>query len=178
MSENIRRLRNLPRSDWGKSVAHAGLGLTIFGISAITAWEVEDIRVAKPGDRFEVGGYEFLFHGVTKDNGANYSIDRGSITAFKDGAEVANLQPEKRFYPVQQMPTTEAAIDQSLTRDLYVALGDQQDGGWAVRTYVKPFANWIWIGSIVMALGGLLSLTDRRYRVAAGVRKMQAVPAE
>ncbi len=176
--ENLRRLRNLPRSDWGKSVAHAGLGLTIFGISAITAWEVEDIRVANAGDRFEVGGYEFVFHGVTKDNGANYSVDRGAITAFKDGREVANLQPEKRFYPVQQMPTTEAAIDQSLTRDLYVALGDQQNGGWAVRTYVKPFANWIWIGSIVMALGGLLSLTDRRYRVAAGVRKMQAVPAE
>ncbi|KAB7615675.1 heme lyase CcmF/NrfE family subunit [Amylibacter sp. SFDW26] len=178
IAENLRRLRNLPRSDWGKSVAHAGLGLTIFGISAITAWEVEDIRVAKAGDRFEVGGYEFLFHGVTKDNGANYSVDRGAITAFKDGAKVATLQPEKRFYPVQQMPTTEAAIDQSLTRDLYVALGDQQNGGWAVRTYVKPFANWIWIGSIVMALGGLLSLTDRRYRVAAGVRKMQAVPAE
>jgi len=178
LSENLRRLRNLPRSDWGKSVAHAGLGLTIFGIAAITAWEVEDIRVAQTGDRFEVGGYEFVFHGVTSGEGANYSVERGTLTAFQNGVEVATLQPEKRFYPVQQMPTTEAAIDQSLTRDLYVALGDSQDGGWAVRTYIKPFANWIWIGSIVMALGGLLSLTDRRYRVAAGVRKMHAVPAE
>jgi cytochrome c-type biogenesis protein CcmF len=91
------------------------------------------------------------------------------------------LLPEKRFYPVQRMPTTEAAIDSGLTRDLYVVLGDPQpQGGYAVRIYVKPFANWIWIGSIVMALGGLLSLTDRRYRVGVARRKtaVAAVAAE
>jgi cytochrome c-type biogenesis protein CcmF len=179
LSETLRRLRNLPRSDWGKSVAHAGLGLTIFGIASVTAWEVEDIRVAKAGDRFTVGAYEFVFHGVTKSNGKNYTVDRGHFTALKDGREVAELRPEKRFYPVQRMPTTEAAIDQSLTRDLYMALGDQQDDGWAVRTYIKPFANWLWIGAIVMAMGGMLSLTDRRYRVGATGRKPTlAVPAE
>jgi len=178
-AESLRRLRNLPRSDWGKAVAHAGLGLTIFGISMITALEVEDIRVAHIGDRFAVGEYEFLFHGVEKTNGPNYSVDQGHITAFKNDVKVAELFPEKRFYHVQGMPTTEAAIDQSLTRDLYIALGDQQDGGWAVRTYIKPYANWLWIGAIVMALGGMLSLTDRRYRVAATGRKtLNAVPAE
>jgi len=179
-SETWRRLRNLPRSDWGKSMAHAGLGLTIFGVASITAWEVEDIRVANFGDRFAVGAYEFKFNGVTQENGKNYTTDIGSFTAFKDGVVVAQLHPEKRFYPVQNMPTTEAAIDQSLTRDLYLALGDKQDdGGYAVRTYIKPFANWLWIGAIVMALGGALSLTDRRYRVAATVRKNpDAVPAE
>jgi len=178
-AESMRRLRNLPRSDWGKAVAHAGLGLTIFGISMVTAWEVEDIRVAHIGDRFAVGEYEFLFNGVEKIDGPNYSVDQGHLTAFKNDVKVAELFPEKRFYHVQGMPTTEAAIDQSLTRDLYIALGDQQDGGWAVRTYIKPFANWLWIGAIVMALGGILSLTDRRYRVAATGRKtLTAVPAE
>jgi cytochrome c-type biogenesis protein CcmF len=93
------------------------------------------------------------------------------------------MRPEKRFYPVQQFPTTEAAIDRGLTRDVYVTLGDPQDnGGWAFRTYVKPFANWIWIGALIMAAGGAISLTDRRYRVGAPARPSRppagAVPAE
>lgn len=179
VSENLRRLWHLPRADWGKAVAHAGLGLAIFGISMITAWEVEDIRLATIGERFSVGAYEFEFIGVRKEQGKNYTADIGEFIAFKDGRQVATLHPEKRFYPVQRMPTTEAAIDQSLTRDLYLALGDRQGDAWAVRTYIKPFANWIWIGAMVMALGGLLSLTDRRYRVAAGQRNQaKTVPAE
>ena len=181
LAGGLRRLGNLPRSDWGKAVAHAGLGLTIFGISAITAWEQEDIRVVSVGDRFEVAGYEFSLDGVTREPGKNYTADIGLVTARKNGEVIANMRPEKRFYPVQQMPTTEAAIDFGLTRDLYVVLGDQQDNGdWAMRTYIKPFANWIWIGAIVMALGGLISMTDRRYRVASSARKRPdtAVPAE
>jgi len=99
----------------------------------------------------------------------------------RDGRPVVTLYPEKRVYPAAGMPTTEAAIDYGLTRDLYIALGDPQEGGgWALRTYVKPFASWLWLGSALMALGGLISLTDRRYRVAAGARKApaQATPAE
>ena len=90
------------------------------------------------------------------------------------------LFPEKRVYPVAGMPTTEAAIDNGVFRDIYLVIGDEQPGGgWAVRSYVKPFANWIWAGAIIMALGGTLSLTDRRFRVAAGARKQPAgVPAE
>ncbi|MCP5088247.1 MAG: heme lyase NrfEFG subunit NrfE, partial [Rhodobacteraceae bacterium] len=179
--DSLRRLGKLPRSDWGKAVAHAGLGLTIFGIAAITAWEQEDIRVANIGDSFVVGSYEFQFNAVNRREGKNYSFDQGDFTAFKDGRVVAKMYPEKRFYPVQRMPTTEAAIDIRLSRDLYLVLGDRQgDGSWAVRTYIKPFSNWIWIGCIVMALGGLLSLTDRRYRVASTARRSarNAVAAE
>jgi len=104
----------------------------------------------------------------------------GSVTLFEDGKEISQLRPEKRFYPVAQMPTTEAAIDYNLARDVYVVIGDEQDaGGWVVRTYIKPLTNWIWIGCALMALGGLMSLTDRRYRVAAGAAKpSRAVPAE
>lgn len=173
--ETLRRLRKLPRSDWGKAVAHAGLGLTIFGISAVTAWEQEDIRVVNIGDRFDVGSYEFVLNGVEDHNGQNYSAQIGTVTAYRGTRKVADLRPEKRFYPVQRMPTTEAAIDFGLTRDLYVVLGDKQpDGSWAMRTYIKPFSNWIWLGCLVMAFGGCLSLTDRRYRVAGAVRPARA----
>jgi len=171
MYAGLRRLRNLPRADWGKAVSHIGLGLTIFGIAAITAWEAEDIRVAQVGEEFSLSGYSFQFNGVEQVNGKNYTSDMGAITAFKDGQMVAELRPEKRFYPVQRMPTTEAGINSRLHRDLYVALGDKQGDGWTVRTYVKPFAVWIWIGSMVMALGGLLSMSDRRLRVATSRRK-------
>ncbi len=175
-AEVLRRLGNLPRADWGKAVAHAGLGLTIFGVAAVTAWETEDIRVANIGDSYSVAGYEFRFDAVRKAQGKNYSFDQGVFTALKEGKAVAELLPEKRFYPVQRMPTTEAAIDSGLTRDLYVVLGDPQpEGGYAVRIYIKPFANWIWLGAIVMSLGGVLSLTDRRYRV--GVARRKTAPA-
>ena len=101
------------------------------------------------------------------------------MTLFHDGEEIAQLRPEKRFYPVAQMPTTEAAIDYNLLRDVYVVIGDEQaNGGWVVRTYVKPLTNWIWIGCALMALGGVLSLSDRRYRVAAGAAKTKPVPAQ
>jgi cytochrome c-type biogenesis protein CcmF len=88
------------------------------------------------------------------------------------------MEPEKRFYPVQGQPTTEAAIDSGLTRDLYLVLGDKQQGGdaWVVRAYLKPLANWIWLGALVMAIGGLISLTDRRYRVGAAARRGAAAP--
>ena len=101
----------------------------------------------------------------------------------QDGREITTLEPEKRLYPVQGMPTTEAAIDNGFLRDIYVVIGDPQAaGGWAMRAYYKPLANWIWGGSILMAIGGFLSLSDRRYRVAAGARKARkqigGVPAE
>ena len=164
------RLCKLPRADWGKAFAHIGLGLTIFGIAAITAWESEDIRIAKVGERFEVSGYTFQFDDIKKINGKNYTADVGNISVFFDGRLVATLKPEKRFYPVQRMPTTEAGINSTLTRDLYIALGDAQGDGWTIRTYVKPFAVWIWIGCMVMAMGGILSMSDRRLRIASTSR--------
>ena len=173
LRESLRRLGNLPRADIGKAVAHAGLGITIFGISAITAWQTEDIRVARAGDSFMVKGarvsYEIRFDGANEIKGPNYTATEGDFAVLVDGREVARLKPQKRFYPVSGMPTTEAAIDIGVTRDVYLVIGDAQEGGgYAVRSYIKPFANWIWAGAIIMALGGVLSLTDRRYRVAAG----------
>lgn len=174
--ETLRRLRKLPRSDWGKAVAHSGLGFLVFGIAAITAWEQEDIRTVGIGDRFALGQYEFVFNGVEKTDGPNYSAQTASVTAFKNGLEIGELRPEKRFYPVQNMPTTEAAIDSNLFRDVYISLGEDRDGQvWAMHTYIKPFIAWIWIGTIVMALGGCLSLSDRRYRIAATARPKRAI---
>ncbi|MFQ6551964.1 heme lyase CcmF/NrfE family subunit [Aestuariibius insulae] len=174
------RLFRLPRADWGKSVAHAGMGVTVIGVAALMAWETEDIRVAQIGDSYEVSGYEVTLVDVREQvRGPNFIATEADIAMAKDGRQVALLTPEKRIYPVAQMPTTEAAIANGFWRDLYVVIGDRQEaGGYAVRVYVKPFANWIWAGCIIMALGGILSLSDRRHRVAAGAPKMRAVPAE
>lgn len=173
------RLRRLPRADWGKAVAHGGLGVTMAGIAGLTAWTVDDIRVAQIGQPFDVGSYTMTLTDVQELRGPNYLSTTGFVTLSKDGSEIAQMTPEKRFYPVAQMPTTEAAIDYNLLRDVYVVIGDQQaGGGWTVRTYIKPMTNWIWIGCALMALGGLLSLSDRRFRVAAGARKFSPVPAE
>jgi cytochrome c-type biogenesis protein CcmF len=177
------RLTRLPRADWGKAVAHIGLGVTFIGVAGLMAWEREDIRVAQLGEPFEVGQFELELLDVREVEGPNYLSTMGEVSVRVDGEEVAHLYPEKRNYPVAQMPTTEAAIDYRFLRDVYVVIGDEQgDGGWVMRTYIKPLTNWIWAGSILMALGGLLSLSDRRYRVAAGARKSTpvqgGVPAE
>ncbi len=181
--ETLRRARSLPRGDWGKAVAHAGFGVSIFGIACITAWQTEDIRALHPGETYTAGGYELRFEGVDRSEGPNYAAETGRLTVLRDGREIGVMSPERRMYHVQRMPTTEAAIDRGLTRDLYITLGDpQDDGGWAIRTYVKPFANWIWIGALIMALGGAISLTDRRYRIGAPAPRHApppgAVPAE
>ena len=175
------RLARLPRADWGKTIAHAGLGVTMLGVSGLMAWDMEDIRVAYKGEPFTVGAYEITLEDVREVEGPNYLSTMGDIRVRKDGREVAMLHPEKRVYPVSAMPTTEAAIDYRLMRDVYVVVGDPQaDGGFTVRTYIKPMTNWIWMGTFLMSLGGLFSLTDRRYRVAAGARKAPTggVPAE
>ncbi|GAA6201580.1 heme lyase CcmF/NrfE family subunit [Aquicoccus sp. SU-CL01552] len=180
-ANRLGRLARLPRADWGKAVAHAGLGATIFAIAGLTAWEQEDIRVVQLNTPFEVGAYTLTLTKVEQLRGPNYFSTTGTVTLARGDRALTVLHPEKRTYPVAQMPTTEAAIDNGFTRDVYVVIGDRQDDGrWAVRTYIKPFANWIWGGAMLMALGGLLSLSDRRFRVAAGARKgaRKTVPAE
>ena len=178
-TDRLVRLTRLPRADWGKAVSHAGMGVTIFGVAAVLAWQQEDIRVAVIGERFAVGAYEVELRSVDSGQGPNYLTDMADMVVYRNGVQVAELYPEKRYYPVAAMPTTEAAIQNGILRDLYLVIGDKQaDGGYAVRTYIKPFANWIWGGAILMALGGLISLTDRRQRVAAGAAKLRAVAAE
>jgi len=174
------RMVRLPRADWGKSVAHFGFAVTLFGICAMTAWKIEDIRVAQIGEAFDVAGYTVTLDDVSEGRGPNYFTTMATIRMEK-GGRTHILQPEKRVYPVARMPTTEAAIVNGVWRDLYVVIGDPQDNqGWTVRTFIKPFANWIWAGCIIMSLGGFLSLTDRRHRVAAGAtnRRRAPVPAE
>ena len=181
LSAKLRRAVHLPRSDWGRVVAHSGLGVTFIGIALMLAWETEDIRVASEGETFAVAGYDITLVEVRGVEGPNYVSTMAVLNIAKNGREVSVLTPEKRVYPVAGMPTTEAAIDNGVFRDIYLVIGDRQlDGSWAVRSYVKPFANWIWAGAIIMSFGGLLSLTDRRFRVAAGARKRPTagVPAE
>jgi len=169
----LRRLRRLPCADWGKAVAHAGLGVVIFAIAALTAWEIEDIRVAHIGEPFRVGAYGVTLLEVEQVSGANYTSMRATVSLSRNGRQITQLHPERRLYTASGMPTTEAAIDSRLLRDFYVVLGDRQEqaGAFVLRSYVKPMANGIWGGALLMALGGGLSLLDRRYRVAAGGMK-------
>ena len=127
------------------------------------------------GDTTEINGYTFTFQGVRDVPGPNYKAAQGLVVVTQGGREVAQMRPEKRIYRVQQNPMTEAAIQTGLARDLYVSLGQPTQGGsWTVRVYYKPFISWIWGGCLVMAFGGLLAATDRRYRAA---RREQELPA-
>ena len=173
-SHDLRRLLRLPRADWGKAFAHAGLGVTILGVAGMTAWQQEDIRVTELRTPWNVGVYTLQLDKVEELRGPNYLTTMGTVSLRQGRRSIAQLFPEKRYYPVAKMPTTEAAIDSRFLRDVYVVLGDQgRDGGWVVRTYIKPLAGWIWCGALLMAFGGLLSLSDKRLRLAAGVRKTQ-----
>ena len=175
-SRSMGRLMFLPRADFGKFFAHVGLGITMFAIAALSSWEKEDIRVVSIGGNWNLGSYELKLDDVIEIRGPNYFSTMGIITVSKEGSELITLTPEKRNYPIAQMPTTEAAIDYRISRDLYVVLGDQQsENAWTVRTYLKPFANWIWGGCAMMALGGILSLTDRRLRMAAGSKRAKSL---
>ncbi len=161
------QLGAMPRGYYGMLLAHLGIAVFITGVTLVKGYETEkDVRM-QPGDTVEVGGYTFELDGLSQVPGPNYEATRGAISVGKDGKKVRTLYPEKRFYQVQQMPMTEAAIDPGLTRDLYVSLGEQVDGGaWVVRIYHKPFVDWIWGGAFVMALGGILAVSDKRYRLA------------
>jgi len=162
------QLARQPRSFWGMVVAHAGVGVFIVGVTMVGGYQSEhDVKMAI-GSSTVVGGYRFTFKGAQQIQGANYVAMRGDFLAqHVDGGRSYTMHPEKRVYQVQGMPMTEAAIQTGLTRDLYVSLGEElPDGAWTVRVYHKPFVDWIWGGAFIMALGGLLAISDRRYRVA------------
>jgi cytochrome c-type biogenesis protein CcmF len=161
------QLRGLPRGYYGMLLAHAGVAVFIVGVTLVKGYEVEkDVRM-RAGDTAEVGGYTFRLDGFVQVPGPNYEATRGLVSVLKNGERVGTLFPEKRLYRVQQMPMTEAAIDPGFTRDLYVSLGEPVgNDAWVVRIYHKPFVDWIWGGAFLMALGGVLAITDRRYRLA------------
>ncbi|HVY08484.1 MAG TPA: heme lyase CcmF/NrfE family subunit [Burkholderiales bacterium] len=160
------QLAALPRGFYGMLLAHLGVAVFIAGVTLVKGYEVEkDVRM-QVGDTVDVGGYTFRLDGLAEVNGPNYVATRGKVAVLKEQARVGTLFPEKRFYHVQQMPMTEAAIDTGLLRDLYVSLGEPVEGGaWVVRVYHKPFVDWIWGGAFIMALGGILAMSDRRYRL-------------
>ncbi len=162
------RLAQQPRAWWGMTAAHLGIAVFITGVTLVKGYETErDVRMAV-GDTVRVGGYTFRFDGVRDAAGPNYRAVRGAVEVSRDGRPVRTLRPEKRVYNAQEMPMTEAAIASGVLGDLYVSLGDPVgDGAWTLRVYHKPFVTWIWGGCLLMALGGLLALSDRRYRVRA-----------
>ena len=167
-SGRLRRFLSIPRSFYGMTLAHFGVAVFIIGITLTATYSTEkDVRLA-PGENITLGGYTFRFEGVHRFAGPNFIADEGAVTVSHEGETVALLRPQKRVYRVQRMPMTEAAIDAGLFRDLFVALGEPlgEEGAWSVRIYHKPFIRWIWMGPMLMALGGLLAASDRRYRRA------------
>jgi cytochrome c-type biogenesis protein CcmF len=161
------RLATTPRAYYGMLIAHCGMAVFVVGVTLVKGYEQEkDVRMHK-GETVELAGYTFRLDGVEEVKGPNYGAARATMTVTRDAKQVVMLYPEKRIYFVQDMPMTEAAIDAGFTRDLYVSIGDPLgDGGWLMRVHYKPFISWIWTGCLIMALGGLLAATDRRYRTA------------
>ena len=162
------KLSTQGRAYWGMQFAHLGIAVFIIGVTLVKGYEVErDVRM-NVGDSVTISSYTFKFEGTREVQGPNYSGARGSVEVTKNGKPFDRLFPEKRIYSVQQMPMTEAAIDTGIFGDVYVSLGEPVGGGaWVVRVYSKPFVTWIWGGCVLMALGGLLALSDRRYRLLA-----------
>ncbi len=180
--ESLRRLVNQPRSVFGTTLAHFGVGLMTIGVVATSAYQSEHILVLKPGQSTEIAGYKLTFKGLLTGKGSNYVEQSGQFDVTRGGEPVALLLPSKRIYDSPPQPTTEAGIHASWRGDLYTVLGDAQpDGGYSVRLYFHPFVRFIWIGALIMFIGGAFSLSDRRLRVGAPAgsrRKPSAVPAE
>jgi cytochrome c-type biogenesis protein CcmF len=172
----LQRLAKQPRGYWGMLLAHLGVAVFIVGVTVVKGYETErDVQMV-PGDTVSIGRYVFKFEGIAESRGPNYTAMRGTFDLAKDGASIRKMQPEKRIYSAQGMPMTEAAISSGVFGDLYVSLGEPVGGkAWTVRVYHKPFVTWIWGGCVLMALGGLLALSDRRYRLAS--RREVMVPA-
>jgi cytochrome c-type biogenesis protein CcmF len=170
-----KRIRSQPRSYWGMIAAHAGIGVFVIGVTLVKGLETSQDASLHLGDRVNAGSYTFVFTGLKQVQGPNYIAARGTFEVSQAGDPVATLHPEKRVYTAQQMPMTEAAIDRGFTRDLYVSIGDSTpDGAWQVRVQHKPFVSWIWAGALIIALGGFLAASDRRYRLASRQQRAQA----
>lgn len=156
--------------------AHIGVAFTVIGIALSSVYsEEQDVHMVSGDDR-TLGEYRFEFAGVEPKRGPNYVADVGTIRIYKKEKELMTLHPEKRLYNVRKNVMTEAAINSNLLRDLYVSLGELRNsdtGAWSVRLYYKPFILWIWLGGFAMVLGGLIAVTDRRYRIKVKQEKMK-----
>ena len=172
---SLRRFVRLPRSSFGTTLAHAGLGVTIAGIAGMSQ-AVEKVVLLQPGATASVAGYEWRLDSLGDRDGPNYAARVATLSISRKGHPVVTLLPERRSFPVQQVTTTEAKISTNGMRDLYAVLGEERDGGAVMRLHWNPLAPWIWLGALVMAAGGLMSLSDRRLRIGAPVRRTAALP--
>jgi len=164
---SFRKSARQTRAHYGMAVAHIGVAVFVVGVTLVKGYESEKDVKMQPGDTVELAGYVFELAGVINVRGPNYDAERAHLVVSRNGSPVTVMHPERRFYNVQQQTMTEAAIEHGPTRDLYVSLGDRLEGGsptWLVRVQHKPFVDWIWVGCLIMALGGMLAASDRRYR--------------
>ena len=164
----FQKLRMQSRSYYGMQVAHLGVAVFIIGITMVTGYQSEQDVKMQVGDVVHAGGYEFQFNGISDETGPNYVGARAEMIVSKNGTEIERMYPEKRNYNATGNVMTETAIDSGIFRHLYISLGEPiGSGAWSVRVYYKPFVGWIWYGAILMAIGGGLALSDRRYALAA-----------
>ncbi len=169
------KLRGTTRSTYGMLLAHFGIGIFILGVTLVKGYETTSEVVMRPEDMTTVGGYTFRFINAQEVTGPNYRGVRVAVEVTQNGTRVTTLYPEKRIYNVQTMNMTESAIDTGLFRDLYVALGEARSlDEWVVRIQHKPMVDWIWVGCLIMAFGGMLAVSDRRYRVPSRRRQPEA----
>jgi cytochrome c-type biogenesis protein CcmF len=182
LAVSLRRAIRLPRAQWGMALAHGGLGIVVAGIVGMTAWRQELVTALKPGESAALAGYTLTLEKVGMREGPNYEALVGVVHVTRDGRDLGYMLPEKRTFPVEHQEKTEAAIRTNGVSDLYIVIGDDNGGGaFTIRAYENSFAPWIWGGAIIMAFGGIVSLTDRRYRIGAPTRarlRAQPAPAE
>ncbi len=174
----LRRLVGLPTSAWGLVLGHLGMAVVVAGVAAISVWKAEAIQVQRPGESVTLASYDFTLVSVGAARGPNYQSSIATVEVARDGETIALLFPERRWYPVERQPTTEAGIETLWHSDLYAVLGDPDgSGGWVTRFYVNPGVAWMWLGSLMMALGGLISVCDRRLRIGAPRRALRPAAA-
>ncbi|MGJ4973175.1 MULTISPECIES: heme lyase CcmF/NrfE family subunit [unclassified Bradyrhizobium] len=177
LATSLNLARTTPLAVYGLVLAHAGMGVTVAGITGMTAWASEKVQMLRPGQSLQLAGYDIKLRSIGKFPGPNYEAERGTFDITRNGKPFTQLSSERRFYPVRQQQTTAAGIRTNLIWNVYVTLGDPDDkGAWAVRCYYHPLVPLVWIGALMMACGGFISLADRRFRVGAPRRAMRAVP--
>jgi cytochrome c-type biogenesis protein CcmF len=171
----LTRIKAVPRAWWGMVIAHLGIAIFTLGVTVVKGFESETAVRMLPGDVAHLAGYDFTFVGVDEIQGPNYTASRGQLRVTKNGIERTVLETEKRNYTVTNMPMTEAGISPAIIHDLYASLGEPlSDGAWSIRLYYKPMVEWIWAGCVLMAFGGILALSDRRYRMKKRNKKLSS----
>jgi cytochrome c-type biogenesis protein CcmF len=180
LSYSIARAASLPRAAWGMTLAHAGLGIAIAGMTGTALWTEQSIQAMRPGDTVQLAGYAVKLDSVTPVKGPNYDADRATLTVTRNGKPVAVLTPERRTVHPQDQSVTNIGIRTNFFADIYAVIGEPdpgQPGAYVTRLYHHPLVPWIWIGAVVMVIGGLLSLSDRRLRIGAPARRPTVIPS-